>query len=103
MRNFLQCHFNIHINPHPPSSGFLAIILASHWCASVSALHFHLAWNHRTPCYYFGCFSSYSQCYTAHYHPLFFEKTFFKSMHNGSMSMADKQITLVNSTTLLQL
>jgi hypothetical protein len=81
----------------------LAIILTSHWCASVSTIHFHLAWNHRTPCYYFGCFSSYSQCYTAHYHPLFFEKTFFKSMHNGSMSMADKQITLVNSTTLLQL
>jgi hypothetical protein len=40
----------------------LAIILASHWCASVSTIHFHLAWNYRTPWYYFGCFSSYSQC-----------------------------------------
>jgi hypothetical protein len=27
----------------------LAIILASHWCASVSTIHFHLAWNYRTP------------------------------------------------------
>jgi hypothetical protein len=32
--NFFQRHFNICVNPHPPSLGFLAIILASHWCAS---------------------------------------------------------------------
>jgi hypothetical protein len=79
----------------------LAIILASHLCTSVSAIHFHFTWNHRTPCHYFGHFLSYSQCYTSHCHPFLLKKTFFKSVYNGSVNMADKRITHINSTTLL--
>ncbi|KAK1806497.1 hypothetical protein P4O66_005012, partial [Electrophorus voltai] len=79
----IQENSPIDIQPNPPSSGMLGIIVMMNLCQQISVYEFLSSSRKTALCHYYE--EEYNwQCTTGHYHPLIFEKRLVQHMNRGS-------------------
>ncbi|XP_021491835.1 beta-galactoside alpha-2,6-sialyltransferase 1 [Meriones unguiculatus] len=83
------------IQPNPPSSGMLGIIIMMTLCDQVDVYEFLPSKRKTNVCYYYQKFFE-SACTMGAYHPLLFEKNLVKHLNEGT----DEDIYLFGKATL---
>ncbi|XP_073088056.1 beta-galactoside alpha-2,6-sialyltransferase 1 isoform X2 [Manis javanica] len=83
------------IQPNPPSSGMLGIIVMMTLCDQVDIYEFLPSKRKTDVCYYYQKFFD-SACTMGAYHPLLFEKNLVKHLNQGT----DEEIYLLGKATL---
>lgn len=83
------------IQPNPPSSGMLGIIIMMTLCDQVDIYEFLPSKRKTDMCYYYQKFFD-SACTMGAYHPLLFEKNLVKHLNQGT----DEDIYLLGKATL---
>ncbi|XP_066097971.1 beta-galactoside alpha-2,6-sialyltransferase 1 [Saccopteryx bilineata] len=83
------------IQPNPPSSGMLGIIIMMTLCDQVDIYEFLPSKRKTDVCYYYQKFFD-SACTMGAYHPLLFEKNMVKHLNRGT----DEDIFLLGKATL---
>ncbi|XP_067594472.1 beta-galactoside alpha-2,6-sialyltransferase 1 isoform X2 [Pseudorca crassidens] len=83
------------IQPNPPSSGMLGIIIMMTLCDQVDIYEFLPSKRKTDVCYYYQKFFD-SACTMGAYHPLLFEKNMVKHLNRGT----DDDIYLLGKATL---
>ncbi|XP_054838377.1 beta-galactoside alpha-2,6-sialyltransferase 1 [Eublepharis macularius] len=83
------------IQPNPPSSGMLGIVLMMHFCDKVDVYEFLPSKRQTDICHYFQKFFD-QACTMGAYHPLLFEKNMVKHLNQGT----DEAIYTLGKVTL---
>ncbi|XP_051006736.1 beta-galactoside alpha-2,6-sialyltransferase 1 [Acomys russatus] len=83
------------IQPNPPSSGMLGIVIMMTLCDQVDVYEFLPSKRKTDVCYYYQKFFD-SACTMGAYHPLLFEKNMVKHLNEGT----DEDIYLLGKATL---
>ncbi|NXQ32287.1 SIAT1 sialyltransferase, partial [Alaudala cheleensis] len=84
-----------HIQPNPPSSGMLGIVLMMTLCDQVDVYEFLPSRRQTDICHYYQKFHDHA-CTMGAYHPLLFEKNLVKHMNQGT----DEDIYMHGKVTL---
>ncbi|XP_049623381.1 beta-galactoside alpha-2,6-sialyltransferase 1-like [Suncus etruscus] len=84
------------IQPNPPSSGMLGIILMMTLCDQVDIYEFLPSMRKTDLCHYYGKFFD-TACTMGSYHPLLYEKNLVKFLNQGT----DADIYILGKATLL--
>ncbi|XP_076866804.1 beta-galactoside alpha-2,6-sialyltransferase 1-like [Brachyhypopomus gauderio] len=80
----IQENSPVDIQPNPPSSGMLGIIVMMNLCKRVSVYEFLSSSRKTDLCHYYEEKHNW-QCTEGHYHPLMFEKRLVQRINQGSM------------------
>ncbi|KAL6456089.1 hypothetical protein MHYP_G00359400 [Metynnis hypsauchen] len=83
--NVLQANTNENIQPNPPSSGFIGIVLMMGLCEQIDVYEFIPSKRHTTLCHYYTKDRDMA-CTLGAYHPLLFEKLLVRRMATTSYS-----------------
>ncbi|KAL7890581.1 hypothetical protein AOLI_G00000570 [Acnodon oligacanthus] len=83
--NLLQANTNEGIQPNPPSSGFIGIVLMMGLCEQIDVYEFIPSRRHTTLCHYYTKDRDMA-CTLGAYHPLLFEKLLVRRMTTTSYS-----------------
>ncbi|XP_048883685.1 beta-galactoside alpha-2,6-sialyltransferase 1-like [Brienomyrus brachyistius] len=81
--DIIQENSPVPIQPHPPSSGMLGIVVMMNLCEQISVYEFLPSRRRTSLCHYFERFHN-IQCTVGHYHPLTFEKNLIKRLNLGT-------------------
>ncbi len=80
----IQGYSSERIQPNPPSSGFIGIILAMSLCRRINVYEYVPSKvTYDTPCYYWN-YQVNIACFLGAYHPLLFERNMMVRLHSGS-------------------
>ncbi|KAM9482395.1 beta-galactoside alpha-2,6-sialyltransferase 2b isoform 1-T2 [Clarias gariepinus] len=93
--NILQRNTEEKVQPNPPSSGFIGIILMMSICEKVDVYEFIPSIRHTSLCHYYEQYHDFA-CTLGAYHPLFYEKLFIRTMSTVSLDelMTKGKVTL---------
>ncbi|KAL7826123.1 hypothetical protein SRHO_G00338610 [Serrasalmus rhombeus] len=93
--NMLQANTNENIQPNPPSSGFIGVVLMMGLCEQIDVYEFIPSKRHTTLCHYYTKDHDMA-CTLGAFHPLLFEKLLVRRMVTTSYSdFSDKgKVTL---------
>ncbi|XP_072514334.1 beta-galactoside alpha-2,6-sialyltransferase 1-like [Salminus brasiliensis] len=78
----IQENSPVDIQPNPPSSGMMGIIVMMSVCKRISVYEFVPSQRKTDLCYYYSSNRNW-QCTLGHYHPLMFEKSLVKRLNRG--------------------
>ncbi|XP_040283785.1 beta-galactoside alpha-2,6-sialyltransferase 1-like [Bufo bufo] len=81
--NIIQENSPEQIQPNPPSSGSIGILLMMNICEEVNVYEFLPSLRQTDRCYYFKRYFD-SACTFGAYHPLMYEKNLFKKLNQGT-------------------
>ncbi|XP_062862573.1 beta-galactoside alpha-2,6-sialyltransferase 2 [Trichomycterus rosablanca] len=97
----IQSNFVENIQPNPPSSGFIGILLMMSLCKEVHVYEFIPSLRHTDLCHYHERYYD-AACTLGAYHPLLFEKNLIQRINNGSKKDLHKKgkITLPGFSTV---
>ncbi|XP_072567572.1 beta-galactoside alpha-2,6-sialyltransferase 1-like isoform X1 [Paramormyrops kingsleyae] len=81
--DIIQENSPVHIQPHPPSSGMLGIVVMMNLCEQINVYEFLPSRRRTSLCHYFESIRN-KQCTMGHYHPITFEKNLIKRLNHGT-------------------
>ncbi|XP_048868301.1 beta-galactoside alpha-2,6-sialyltransferase 1-like isoform X2 [Brienomyrus brachyistius] len=81
--DIIQENSPVPIQPHPPSSGMLGIVVMMNLCEQISVYEFLPSRRRTSLCHYFENIHN-KQCTMGHYHPITFEKNLIKRLNHGT-------------------
>ncbi|XP_028292500.1 beta-galactoside alpha-2,6-sialyltransferase 2-like isoform X2 [Gouania willdenowi] len=80
--DLVQSNFEVNIQPHPTSTGFMGIILMMALCEQVHVYEYIPSTRQTSLCHYFEKYHN-IECTTGGYHPITFEKSLIQLINTG--------------------
>nr|WGO62754.1 hypothetical protein [Wadden Sea poxvirus] len=94
--NVIQSSFDDRIQPNPPSSGMIGIVISMHICDKITIYEFIPSIErNKHLCYYWKNIYD-DACIFGAYHPLIFEKGIIRKLHVGSENDINRGILKLN-------